>query len=115
MDDMQLPPVQPAQQNHAQASQPAMQDPNTVPPVMPIAPPNQQTQPATPQNTQTNAPQPQNPPEHKDLIDKEWLGRVKQVVAQYRYDPHEQSKKVALLRAEYLKRQYNKDVKVEDD
>jgi hypothetical protein len=47
-----------------------------------------------------------------DLIEDEWVAAVKKVIEQYREDPYNQSKAMTLLRADYLKKRYNKDIKV---
>lgn len=49
-----------------------------------------------------------------DLIEKEWVHKVKEVVEQNRQNPHEQSRQLAYLRAEYLKKRYNRDIKLDD-
>jgi hypothetical protein len=47
-----------------------------------------------------------------DLIEDEWVTAVKKVIEQYRGDPYNQTKAMTLLRADYLKKRYNKDIKV---
>jgi hypothetical protein len=47
-----------------------------------------------------------------DLIEDEWVAAVKKIIEQYRGDPYSQSKAMTLLRADYLKKRYNKDIKV---
>jgi hypothetical protein len=47
-----------------------------------------------------------------DLIEDEWVAAVKKVIEQYRGDPYNQSQAMTLLRADYLKKRYNKDIKV---
>jgi len=48
------------------------------------------------------------------MVEKEWVGRVKQIVMRNRNDPHKQSAEMNVLRAEYMKQRYNKDIKVEE-
>lgn len=43
-----------------------------------------------------------------DLIEKEWVEKAKQVVAETRDDPHAQDVAVGKLQAEYLKKRYGK-------
>lgn len=43
-----------------------------------------------------------------DLIEKEWVEKAKQVVAETRDDPHAQDIAVAKLQADYLKKRYGK-------
>jgi hypothetical protein len=47
-----------------------------------------------------------------DLIEKEWINRIKQIVAATRNDPYKQSEQLAALRAEYMKKRYGKDIKL---
>lgn len=47
-----------------------------------------------------------------DLIEKEWVMRAKHIVEQTKQDPYTQNKEVTKLKAEYLKKRYNKDVKL---
>lgn len=48
-----------------------------------------------------------------DLIEKEWVNKVKQIVDQTKHDPHNQNKQIVHLRADYLKKRYNKDIKMD--
>ena len=63
-----------------------------------------------PQNT-TSIPIPAEA-EDSDLIEKEWVERAKQIVAHTRHDPHEQQKALSLMKADYMKKRYNRDIKV---
>ncbi len=49
-----------------------------------------------------------------DLIEKEWVERAKAIVEKTRNDPHEQNKELSRMKAEYIKKRYNKDVKVSE-
>lgn len=64
----------------------------------------------TPQST-TSIPIPAEA-EDSDLIEKEWVERAKQIVAHTRHDPHEQQKALSLMKADYMKKRYNRDIKV---
>lgn len=44
----------------------------------------------------------------EDLIEKEWVEKAKQVVAETRNDPHAQDVAVGKLQADYLKKRYGK-------
>lgn len=48
-----------------------------------------------------------------DLIEKEWVDRVRQIIAGTRNDPYKQSEQLAALRAEYMKKRYGKDIKLD--
>ncbi len=43
-----------------------------------------------------------------DLIEKEWVDKVKKIIALTRGKPYEQAQAVAALQADYLKKRYNR-------
>ena len=45
-----------------------------------------------------------------DLIEKEWVEKAKQVVAETRNDPHAQESAVSQLQADYLQKRYGKTI-----
>lgn len=45
-----------------------------------------------------------------DLIEKEWVVRAKQIVSSTHNDPYQQNRSIMRLRADYLKKRYNKDL-----
>jgi len=47
-----------------------------------------------------------------DLIEKEWVTKAKQIVEKTKHDPHLETKEIGLFRADYLKKRYNKELKV---
>lgn len=49
-----------------------------------------------------------------DLIEKEWVLRAKAIVAKTKDDPHQQNKELNLYKADYIKKRYNKDIKVSE-
>lgn len=49
-----------------------------------------------------------------DLIEKEWVSKAKEIVEKTKEDPHEQSREISYLKADYLKKRYNKDIKVSE-
>lgn len=53
--------------------------------------------------------------EDSDLIEKEWVVKAKQIVAATREDPHLQNKEMSRFKADYLKKRYNKDIKLEEN
>lgn len=50
-----------------------------------------------------------------DLIEKEWVERAKAIVAQTKNDPYQQNKEISKVKAAYLKKRYNKDLKVDEE
>lgn len=49
-----------------------------------------------------------------DLIEKEWVVRAKSLVEQTKHDPYMQNKAINQVKADYIKKRYNKDVKVSE-
>jgi hypothetical protein len=47
-----------------------------------------------------------------ELIEKHWIDRAKHLVMQTAHDPFVQNKEINKLKAEYIKKRYNKDIKV---
>lgn len=50
--------------------------------------------------------------EDTDLIEKEWVEKAKQIVERTRDDPYEQSKELTLFKADYMKKRYNRTIKI---
>lgn len=50
-----------------------------------------------------------------DLIEKEWVLRAKTIVNRTKDDPHTQNKEINKVKADYIKKRYNKDVKMSED
>jgi hypothetical protein len=51
--------------------------------------------------------------EDTDLIEKEWVDKAKRIVERNRDDPYKQSEEITGVRAEYMKKQYNKTIKLD--
>ena len=49
-----------------------------------------------------------------DLIEKEWVIKAKAIVAQTKDDPHQQNREMNKVKADYLKKRYNKDLKLNE-
>ena len=47
-----------------------------------------------------------------DLIEKEWVDKAKQIVEHYHDDPYNQSKQMTIFRADYMKKRYNRTIKL---
>ena len=47
-----------------------------------------------------------------DAIESEWVDAIKQTVATYKDDPYKLAVAISQLRADYLKKRYNKEIKV---
>ena len=48
--------------------------------------------------------------EDADLIEKEWILKAKEIVAQTHGDPYRQNKEINKIKADYIKKRYNKDI-----
>ncbi len=49
-----------------------------------------------------------------DLIEKEWVVKAKAIVMQTKDDPHAQNREMNKVKADYLKKRYNKDLKISE-
>ncbi len=47
-----------------------------------------------------------------ELIEKEWVLKAKAIVARTKTDPHEQNKELNHYKADYIKKRFNRDIKV---
>lgn len=52
------------------------------------------------------------PPDDQDLIEKEWVNKAKAIVDHTRNDPHKQAEELTLFRADYMKKRYDKHIKL---
>lgn len=50
-----------------------------------------------------------------DLIEKEWVEKAKDIVNRTRHDPYIQNKEINRVKADYLKKRYDKDIKLTED
>ena len=50
-----------------------------------------------------------------DLIEKEWVTKAKHIVEQTKHDPYVQNQEVNKMKADYLKKRYNKDLKLSEN
>ncbi len=51
-------------------------------------------------------------PDDGDLIEKEWVNKAKAIVERTRDDPYKQSEELTVFKADYLKKRYDKTIKV---
>lgn len=49
-----------------------------------------------------------------DLIEKEWVNKAKKIVDSTREDPYTQSKELTVFKADYLRKRYNKTIKMSE-
>jgi hypothetical protein len=50
--------------------------------------------------------------EDLDLIEKEWVRKAKDIVAATLGDPYRQNQKINEMKVDYIKKRYNKDIKI---
>lgn len=82
-------------------------------PVMPVAP-VPQVAPIDPAQQAAGAGLGPALADDSDLIEKEWVDKAKQIVAATREDPYVQNKELSKFKADYLKKRYGKDMKLEE-
>lgn len=70
----------------------------------------------TPQGIQSPGPQ-DTPPiaDDTDLIEKEWVDKAKQILERNKDNPHALNQEINKVKADYVKKRYNKDLKTSDD
>ena len=49
-----------------------------------------------------------------DLIEKEWVTKAKKIIEETNEDPFKQSQEITVFKADYMKKRYNKVIKVAD-
>jgi len=50
-----------------------------------------------------------------DLIEKEWVVKAKEIVEKTKHDPYLQNQEINKVKANYLKKRYNRDLKVSSE
>lgn len=50
-----------------------------------------------------------------DVIEKEWVIKAKEIVAATQQDPYKQVQEINKLKADYMKKRYDKDIKLADE
>ena len=94
----------------AQASGQAAVAPSSIPlPTMPVLPVVNDQPAATSGVNQGN---PAQAADDKDLIEKEWVRKAKQIVERTKDDPYKQSEELTVFKADYMKKRYNKTIKL---
>ena len=49
-----------------------------------------------------------------DLIEKEWVSKVKQIMHTTAHDPYEQNRQFTKLKADYMQKRYGKSIKLDE-
>jgi hypothetical protein len=85
----------------------------TVPDDIPVA--DQPTIPAAqPQTNGDAASQTQAAIPDSDHIERSWIDKTRSIISQTREDPYIQKKEVSKIKAEYIKKRFNKQIKTEE-
>lgn len=53
--------------------------------------------------------------EDSDLIEKEWVEKAKKIVEATRDDPYQQNREINKVKADYMKKRYNKDIHLSEE
>jgi hypothetical protein len=77
-------------------------------PIFPSAPPAQGSQDDVSSTTTSHL----QADSDADLIEKEWVNKAKQIVEKTRDDPYKQSEELTVVKADYIKKRYNKTIKL---
>jgi hypothetical protein len=104
-----MPPAVPGMPPAAGQAAPAGGVPSMTLP-LPVAPASNPQQNDVPATTQSATP---TVVDDGDLIEKEWVNKAKQIVDQNRNDPFKQSEELTVFRADYMKKRYNKNIKLD--
>lgn len=93
------------------APQPPAAPPMVMPTTIPLPVP---TAGGVPQTDATSTTQPTGLQieDDGDLIEKEWVNKAKQIVERNRNDPYKQSEELTVFKADYMKKRYDKTIKV---
>lgn len=104
----------PEQSQAAAAERAGASAPAQRPTTIPLPTPPQMAAPAS-----AGAPAAQNVPtaglqasDDSDLIEKEWVNKAKQIVEKTRDDPYKQTEELTLVKVDYMKKRYNKTLKL---
>jgi hypothetical protein len=90
----------------------------TLPPTVPVHPVAQQNAPGVPPAEQPDSSSQMQhvaaPAEAADgdVIEKDWVVKAKQIVGDTRHDPYKQVRELNKLKAEYMKKRYDKELKL---
>ncbi len=90
------------------AAGPDLAGPNTAQNSQIIPPPIPDGSGASPSPTPAAA-------DDSDLIEQEWVNKAKAIVERTKTDPHIQNQEINKIKADYIKKRYNREVKASED
>ncbi|MDQ3065335.1 MAG: hypothetical protein M3Q36_03650 [bacterium] len=105
--------------NEISAAQPELSSIPSAPPAQPILPPPphpifSKTSDSSSSHPGSNSATSQLQADDNDLIEKEWVSKAKQIISSTKVDPFMQNREMSRIKADYLKKRYNKDIKLEE-
>ena len=112
---------QPVLEKHAEQAGVAAELPQlsqTLPAVSPVSDVPSAAPPLPTTNTDQTTTHSQHSPSvahDDDLIEQEWVHKAKAIVEQTREDPHLQNQEINKFKADYIKKRYNKEIKVSEE
>ena len=84
-------------------------------PTLPVPSAPGTTTPAIPKNITAAAASAPLIADDNDLIEKEWIQKAKDILKFNSKDPHEQNDQMSAYKADYMKKRYNKDIKLTEN
>jgi hypothetical protein len=96
-----------------QAMPAALQVPVSLPDV-PAATPATPIQDESPSSPVASPKTAKLPAADKDLIEKQWVQKAKEIVAETKSDPHKQKIEIAAAKADYIQKRFKKVIKTDD-
>ena len=52
---------------------------------------------------------------NSDLVEKGWVDAAKRIMDTYKTDPYNKNRALTFLRADYMKKRYNKELKIPEN
>lgn len=112
-DSVEAAPVAPERESNSQNSANQNQGmPTQLPPVQQVT-----LNTALPSDTQAS-PQVSDTPDQAaddEVLDKQWVGKTKEIVRQTRDDPRQQNEQVSHLKADYILKRYGKVIRLPEE
>ncbi len=84
-------------------------------PMIPPVSPQADVPGASPQSAAPRPPAAPHRAADADLIEKAWVEKAKAIVARTRQDPYAQSRELSKFKADYIKKRYNREVKLAEE
>jgi hypothetical protein len=69
---------------------------------------------AAPQDDTVTRPTAPHPADDNDRIEHQWVDKAKAIIAQTRDDPYQQKNQMSKVKAEYIEKRFNKQIKTDE-